>query len=45
MANVAASEVKAAFDRKMSFVFDLLGYDLTENELFSEILGADDDAG
>ena len=44
MANVAAGKIEAAFDRKMGFVFDLLGDDFTEDELFGEILGADDDA-
>ena len=43
MANVAAGKIEAAFDRKMSFAFDLLGDDFTENELFSEVFGADDD--
>ena len=42
MANVAAGKIEAAFDRKMSFVFDLLGDDFTEDELFGEIFGADD---
>ena len=28
----------------MGFVFDLLGDDFAEDELFGEILGADDDA-
>src|SRR5205823_463265 len=41
MANVAASKIETAFDRKMGFVFDLLGDDFTEDELFGEILGAD----
>ncbi len=44
MANVAAGKIEAAFDRKMSLVFDLLGDDFTEDELFGEIFGADDDA-
>jgi hypothetical protein len=43
MANVTAGKIEAAFDRKMSFAFDLLGDDFTENELFGEIFGADDD--
>ena len=44
LADVAAGEVEAAFYRKMGFVFDLLGDDFTEDELFGEILGSDDDA-
>ena len=44
VANVAAGKIEAAFDREMSFVFDLLGDDFTEDELFGEIFGADDDA-
>src|SRR6266478_8930327 len=44
MANVAAGKIEAAFDGEMSFVFDLLGDDFTEDELFGEIFGADDDA-
>ncbi len=44
MANVAAGKIEAAFDGEMSFVFDLLGDDFAEDELFGEILGADDDA-
>ena len=44
MANVAAGQVEAALDREMSFVFDLLGNDLPEDQLFGEIFGADDDA-
>ena len=44
MADVAAGKIEAAFDRKMSFVFDLLGDDFAEDELFGEIFGADDDA-
>jgi hypothetical protein len=28
----------------MSFVFDLLGDDFAENQLFGEVFGADDDA-
>ena len=44
LANVGSGEIEAAFDREMSFVFDLLGDDFAEDELFGEILGADDDA-
>ena len=44
MADVASGQVEAALDREMSFVFDLLGNDFAEDELFGEILGADDDA-
>ena len=44
VADVAACEVKASFHRQMSFVFDLLGDDFAENQLFGEVFGADDDA-
>ena len=44
MADVTAGKVEAAFDHKMSFVFDLLRDDFTKDELLGEILGADDDS-
>ena len=44
MADVGAGEIEAAFDREMSFVFDLLGDEFSEDELLGEVLGADDDA-
>jgi hypothetical protein len=39
VANVTACKVEAAFDREMSFVFDLLGDDFTQDELFGEVFG------
>ncbi len=42
MADVGAGEIEAALDGKMSFVFDLLGDDFSQDELFGEIFGADD---
>ena len=44
MRDVSAAEIKAALDRKMSFVFDLLRDEFTEDDLFGEIFAADDDA-
>ena len=44
MADVASGEVETALHREMSLVFDLLGDDFAEDELFGEILGADYDA-
>ena len=45
VADVAAGEIEAALDREVSLVFDLLGDDFAEDELFGEVFGADDDAG
>ena len=44
MSDVSTAEIKAALDREMSFVFDLLRDEFAEDDLFCEILAADDDA-
>jgi hypothetical protein len=44
MCDVSAAKIKAAFDGKMSSVFDLLRDQLAEDDLFGEILAADYDA-
>ena len=43
VADVGPGQIEAAFNREMSLVFDLLGHDFAEDELFGEILGANDD--
>jgi hypothetical protein len=42
LANVTASEIKAALDFETGFGFDFLGEEFAEDHLLSEILGADD---
>ena len=41
MTDVGSCQVETAFDRQPVFVLDLLRDELSENQLFSEILGAD----
>ena len=42
LADKSSGEIKAALDGKMGFGFNLLGDDFCEDELFGEVLGADD---
>ncbi len=42
--DVSPGQIEAAFNREMSFVFDLLGDDFAQDELFGEVFGADHDA-
>src|SRR6266498_1662344 len=43
--DVSAAEIETSLDRKMSFVFDLLGDEFSEDDLLGEVLASDDDAG
>jgi len=43
LADEGAGKIEAAFDRKMSFVLNLLRDDFAQDKLFGEVLGADDD--
>jgi len=43
--DVRSAQIKAALDREMSFIFDLLGDELSENDLLGEVLASDHDAG
>ncbi len=42
MGNVSAAEIETAFDGEMSFVFDLLGNEFSEDDLLGEVLASDD---
>ncbi len=44
VADVAAGKIETALDRQMSFGFDLLGDNFSEDELFGKVLGSNDDA-
>ena len=43
--DVCSAEIETSLDRKMSFVFDLLGDEFSEDDLLGEVLATDDDAG
>jgi hypothetical protein len=42
VADVAAGEIEAALDLDMGFGFDFLGEEFAEDDLFGEVLCADD---
>src|SRR6266851_4183879 len=43
--DVSSAEIETPFDRKMSFVFDLLGDEFSEDDLLGEVLASDNDVG